>query len=140
MKAYQEFLSEREIFILEHHPEMSYKAIGEELGIGPERVRQIKVAAARKVRQEKTREQAAERNKQSVTMTIRRKDLFIIVRGLEAHIHNMQRQRADQRIKNPEEKTDPDYNRTWELVDLFRDILIEKRPMDDLIAEENINT
>ena len=52
MREYIEFLSDREIFVLQHHPAMSYKVIGEEWGVSPERVRQIKVYAQRKVRAE----------------------------------------------------------------------------------------
>lgn len=43
-------LTERERYVLEHRPGMTYKAIGLELGISPERVRQIKVEAERKLR------------------------------------------------------------------------------------------
>ena len=43
-------LTERERYVLERRPEMTYKAIGLELGISPERVRQIKVEAERKLR------------------------------------------------------------------------------------------
>lgn len=134
MKEYKDFLSDREIFVVEHHPEMSYRAIGEELGIGQERVRQIKVAAWRKIREEKKQEQAAERNKQTVTLNIRRKDLFIIARGLDAHIHNMQRVKVDQRLKDTEEKVDPDYTRAWELLELFRAVLLDRRSLSELLS------
>lgn len=43
-------LTDRELYVLEHRPGMTYKAIGLELGISPERVRQIKVEAERKLR------------------------------------------------------------------------------------------
>ncbi len=137
MKAYSEFLSEREIYILENHPAMSYRAIGEKFGIGQERVRQIKVAALRKVRQEKLREQAAERNKLPVTLNIRRKDLFIIIRSLDAHLRNIQQYRADQRLKDPEKKSDPDYDRAMELRDLFRKALGDEGVLDELMTESS---
>lgn len=135
MREYKDFLSEREIFILEHHPEMSYRAIGEQLGIGSERVRQIKVAALHKIKDEKRREQAAERNKLPVTLTIRRKDLFIIARGLDAHITNMRMVLADQRHKDKEAFTDTDYERACELrsqiYDALQDKALRDRPKGD---------
>lgn len=42
MKDLQEFLSERELFVIENHPAMSYGKIGEQLGITGNRVAQIK--------------------------------------------------------------------------------------------------
>lgn len=43
-------LTDRERYVLERRPSMTYKSIGIELGISPERVRQIKVEAERKLR------------------------------------------------------------------------------------------
>jgi len=53
MKDLHEFLSERELFVIENHPEMSYAKIGERFGITGNRVAQIKTMALRKIREEK---------------------------------------------------------------------------------------
>ncbi len=124
MRERDRYLSEREIFILDNHPAMSYRTIADELGIGAERVRQIKNAAERKVREAKRKEQAAERNKLSVTFTVRRKDLFIILRGLEQHRLTLLQGCADQRRKKEPGNEDPDFKRTEELIDIIRSYLI----------------
>ena len=66
MKDLQEFLSERELFVIENHPAMSYGKIGEQLGITGNRVAQIKTMALRKIREEKHREEAWKRGQQKV--------------------------------------------------------------------------
>ena len=55
MKKRTEFLTDREIFVLEHYPAMTYRAIGQELGISQERVRQLRVHAERRIREEALR-------------------------------------------------------------------------------------
>lgn len=52
MIPWKEFLTDREIFVLENWPAKTYKAIGQDLGVSPERVRQIRVKAERKIREE----------------------------------------------------------------------------------------
>ena len=56
MRGLKEILTERELYVLKNHPAMTYEAIGIELGISPERVRQLKVHAERMIREEKKRE------------------------------------------------------------------------------------
>lgn len=55
MRELTEFLTDREIFVLENWPARTYKAIGQDLGVSPERVRQIRVKAERKIREENRR-------------------------------------------------------------------------------------
>lgn len=38
MRERSEFLTDREIFVLDHHPIMSYRAISAEIGISRQRV------------------------------------------------------------------------------------------------------
>lgn len=123
MRERSEFLTDREIFVLDHHPAMSYKTIGEELGISQERVRQLKVYAERKIRDEKRREQAAARGQLPVTLTLRRKDLWVIIRGLQAHQANLLRPMADQRRNKENMEEDPDYQLAEKLVQNLREIL-----------------
>ena len=123
MREYSEFLTDREIFVLDHHPTMSYRAISEELGISPERVRQLKVYAERKIRDEKRREQAAARGQLPVTLTLRRKDLWVIIRGLEAHLAELLSPMADQRRKKENLEVDPDYHLAEVLIQDLREIL-----------------
>ena len=124
MREYNEFLTEREIFILKHHPAMTYKAIGIELGgISAARVRQLKAHSERLIRQEKSREQAEEREQTPVTFTLRRKDLWVIIRGLKTLQTNLLRPYADMRRKEENLEEDPDYQIAENLIQKLRDIL-----------------
>ncbi len=140
MRERDQYLSEREIFILENHPAMSYRAIGEVLGIGPERVRQIKIAALRKEREAKKKEQAAERNRCTITLKVTRKDLHIILRGLEEHEYNLVRFHADLRRKNTPENEDPDYQRTTELIRAVRGFLLSEEDGSELEIYPRLET
>ena len=123
MRERNEFLTEREIFVLDHHPAMSYKAIGEELGISQERVRQLKVYAERKIRDEKRREQAAARGQVPVTLTLHRKDLWVIIRGLQALQSVLLRPMIDQRRNKETLEEDPDYQLAEKLIQDLMEIL-----------------
>ena len=52
-------LTFQEMYVLENYPAKTYKVIAQELGVSPERVRQISVKAERKLR-EKEREKSSE--------------------------------------------------------------------------------
>lgn len=82
MRELKEFLNERELYVLKNHPTMTYKAIGIELGISPERVRQLKVHAERLIREEKRREITAVRGLEWVTITLQRRDVWLVIRAL----------------------------------------------------------
>ena len=121
MKEHSEFLTERELFILEHHSAMSYKAIGLYLGISRERARQLKVCAERKIREEKRREQAEAIGQIPVTLTLRRNQLWVLIRGLEAHQSNLLR--PDQRRNQANLEKDPDLELTKQLICTLTNIL-----------------
>ena len=121
MKRLTEFLSDREIYILQHHPSMSYQKIGIELGISQERVRQLKVSAERKIREEKRREQAAIRGLESITLTLQRRQLWLILRALNSLQDPILRKAADQRYKHQEE--DPDLKPLKELEKYIKELL-----------------
>lgn len=124
MREYSEFLTEREIFILEHHPAMTYKAIGQELGISSERVRQLKYHAERMIREEKRREQAAARGQLPIMVILRRKDLWIVIRALKNYSHHLVIKSADLRRKQePDLKEDPDIQIAENLIHSFLQIL-----------------
>lgn len=99
MRDYSEFLSDREIFVLQNHPVMSYKAIGEKLGVSPERVRQIKVGTYHKIRREKALDDAHARAAVPVLLSLRRKDINLILLALEELRRPVLTYRADQRRK-----------------------------------------
>lgn len=122
MRERSEFLTDREMFVLNHHPAMSYRAIGLELGISPERVRQIKAHAERRIREEERRELAEQRAQLPVTLTIRRADLTVIVRGLDSYRRDLLLVRANMRRKNPVD-IDPELHLTEKLIQEFREIL-----------------
>ncbi len=90
MKPLSEFLTDREIYILENHPQKTYQAIGEELGITNTRVRQIKVDAERKIREEKRREQVEEAGQIPVSLTLLRKELWVLYRALKEYHYQME--------------------------------------------------
>lgn len=115
MKELNEFLSEREIYVLENHPAKTYAAIAAELGVTQERVRQIKVAAERKVREEKWNEERDERGREPVSLNVTRSEVFLIQRALMSYQTFLLRTGpADQRRKNTE--ADPDLTRTMDLL------------------------
>ncbi len=59
-----------------------------------------------------------------MTFTVRRKDLFIILRGLEQHRFALLQGRADLRRKKEPGNEDPDYTRTEELIEIIRSHLM----------------
>ena len=103
MRALSEFLNERELYILEHYPAMTYKAIAAEMGVSTERVRQMRIHAERMIREEKRRDQARERAAQNVTITIQRRELWLLFRALDTY-------RVDILYRNKKGiEEDPDY-------------------------------
>ena len=100
MRDYSEFLTEREIFIIQNHPAMSYKAIAEKFGVSPERVRQIKAHAQRQIRAEHARDEAHARALEPVQLTLRRKDVHLILWALRELQRPILTFAADQRRKN----------------------------------------
>ena len=81
----QDYLSDRERYIVENHPQQTYAAIAAQFGICPERARQIKHAALRKIQEEKRRERILERGQELVTLTLPRHDVWLILRSLHAY-------------------------------------------------------
>jgi hypothetical protein len=100
MRDYSEFLTEREIFVLQNHPNRTYLDIGEELGISRERVRQIKAYAERKVRAERARDDNHARALEPVQLTLRRKDVQMLLWALKELRWPIMTYSADQRRKN----------------------------------------
>lgn len=103
MRDYSEFLSDREIFVLQNHPAMSYKAIGEKFGVSPERVRQIKVKAHHKICREMALYDAHASAEVPVLLSLRRKDINLILLALEELRRPVLTYRADQRRKKDSE-------------------------------------
>lgn len=116
MRDYSEFLNDREIFILQNHPAMSYAAIGDKLGVSPERVRQIKVKAHHKIRREKAQDDARARAEVPVLLSLRRKDINLILFALEELRRPVLTYCADQRRKKDSET------------------VVDLKTLDDLIA------
>ena len=115
MKELSEFLSEREIYVLENHPAKTYAVIAAEIGLTQERVRQIKIAAERKVREEKRKEEHDERGQEPVSLSVTRSEFSFIQRALMNYQTFLLRTGpADQRRKNTE--ADPDLTRTMDLI------------------------
>lgn len=115
-------LSEREKFIYENYPGMTYKAIAEKLGISPTRVGAIRRDAERKVRDMKLREQLREKNRQLVNIEIPRGMCFVIFRGLNALRREIpNRKGADMRMRSKEKIEDPDYELSKKVEALIQD-------------------
>lgn len=110
MRELHEFLTERELYVLETYPSKTYKAIAEDLGVTTERIRQIRIKAERKIREEKRRDLARERAAQPVTVTMQRRELWILLRALECY-------RVDILHRNKKSiPEDPDYARVETLI------------------------
>ena len=56
MIPWEEFLTDREIYVLQHWPFKTYEAIGQDFGVSAARVKKIRNDAERKIR-EKIREE-----------------------------------------------------------------------------------
>lgn len=125
MKDLQEFLSERELFVVENHPKMSYAKIGENLGVTGNRVAQIKTMALRKIREEKRREEAQKRGQLKVDYTLNRSECHLVIRALGNYAFYL----TQSNIKahnNPKYEPDPDIARCETLIELLRAALDEK--------------
>lgn len=103
-------LTEREKFVYENYPAMTYKAIAAELGISPSRIGQIKHKAERKIRDAKMREQIRERNKEIVRIELPRGMCFIIFRGLNVLREKItDKMGSNIRMHSKDDIEDPDY-------------------------------
>lgn len=106
MKKLDEFLSERELFVLRNHPQMTYAKIAERYGVTPERIRQIKTQAERKVRTEIRCQNASKRAEEEVFLTLKRREIWLIKRALDELDYKYISQRADMRRKKTEPHPD----------------------------------
>jgi len=119
MKDLQEFLSERELFVIENHPAMSYAKIGEQLGITGNRVAQIKTMALRKIREEKRREEAWKRGQQKVDHSLTRSQCYLVIRALGEYAVYLTPSNIRTRT-NPNYEPDPDIARCEALIESLR--------------------
>ena len=119
MKDLQEFLSERELFVIENHPAMSYAKIGEQLGITGNRVAQIKTMALRKIREEKRREEAWKRGQQKVDHSLTRSQCYLVIRALGEYAVYLTPSNIRTRT-NPNYEPDPDIARCEALIEARR--------------------
>jgi len=119
MKDLQEFLSERELFVIENHPAMSYAKIGEQLGITGNRVAQIKTMALRKIREEKRLEEAWKRGQQKVDYSLTRSQCYLVIRALGEYAVYLTPSNIRTRT-NPNYEPDPDIARCEALIESLR--------------------
>ena len=119
MKDLQEFLSERELFVIENLPAMSYAKIGEQLGITGNRVAQIKPMALRKIREEKRREEAWKRGQQKVDFALSRSQCYLVIRALREYAVYLTPSNIRVR-NNPNYEPDPDIARCEVLIESLR--------------------
>ena len=125
MKGLHEFLSEREIYIVENHPAMTYSRLAVELGITANRVAQIKTAAMRKIREEKNRETARARGRLKVDYSLTRSECHLITRALSNYALYLTPSNIRTRT-NPKYEPDPDITRCEALIESLRAALDEK--------------
>ena len=119
MKDLQEFLSERELFVIENHPAMSYAKIGEQLGITGNRVAQIKTMALRKICEEKRLEEAWKRGQQKVDYALTRSQCYLVIRALGEYAVYLTPSNIRAR-NNPKYEPDPDIARCEALIESLR--------------------
>ena len=129
MKELHEFLSERELFVIENHPAMSYANIGEQLGITGNRVAQIKTMALRKIREEKRREEAWKRGQQKVDYALTRSQCYLVIRALGEYVVYLTPSNIRTRT-NPNYEPDPDIARCEALIESLRAAL-DGKPNDN---------
>ena len=80
----------------------------------------IKVHALRLLREEKRREQAVEQGLLPVTITLQRKDLWVLIRGLQALWEQLLRQAKSDKQKQELIWKDPDYDQIQEIIQIFK--------------------
>ena len=114
----QDYLSDRERYIVENHPQQTYAAIAAQFGVCPERVRQIKHAALKKIKEEKRRERILARGQELVTLTLPRHAVWLILRSLYAY--QLKILHADMRRK--ERDPDPDEIPVKNLMELLNNL------------------
>lgn len=129
MKDLSAFLNEREIYILENYPQKTLKVLGEELGITNVRVKRIRDYAKRKIREQKRIEQEQEVEPVSLSRTLQRRDVWVLLRALEKYnecIYKEWHVDAD-----PERvKMEPDYMATQALIEELREALKQSLPRE----------
>lgn len=125
MKDLHEFLGEREIYIVENHPAMTYSKLAVELGVTANRVAQIKIAAMRKIREEKSREAARERGRLKVDYSLTRSECYLVIRALRNYALYLTPSNVRTRT-NPKYEPDPDIARCEALVSALQELLAEK--------------
>lgn len=109
MREREEYLSEREIYVLDNHPQMSYEKLGEVLGITGGRVRQIKHRAERLIREDKQRELIEARGEEVLQVSLKRNEVWLLNRSLNELAFKCVRHQADMRRKD--RTPDPDLER-----------------------------
>ena len=80
----------------------------------------IKAHALRLLREEKRREQAVEQGLLPVTITLQRKDLWVLIRGLQALWEQLLRQAKSDKQKQELIWKDPDYDQIQEIIQIFK--------------------
>lgn len=125
MRNIEEFLTDREIFILENHPGISYAKLGVALGITGNRVSQIKKTALRKIREEKKMEAARQKGQLKVRYELNRAECSLIIRALE-HYSSFLTPGNYKTRNNPNYEKDPDIARSDALVIRLRNALSEQ--------------
>ena len=78
---------------------MSYEAIGKILGVTRERIRQLKAHAERRIREERKRDEYHAQAQEPVLLSIRRKDIHLILWALTELRSPVLTYRVDQRRK-----------------------------------------
>lgn len=136
MKELSAFLSEREIYILEHYPQKTFKALGEELGISNVRVKKIRDCAKRKIRQQKRIEQEQEVMPVLLSHTLQRRDAWVLLRALE-HYNGCLYEEWHSDADPERVKMEPDYQATKTLIEVFREAL--RQETYDAQAEDRIS-
>lgn len=127
MKDLSAFLNEREIYILQNYPQKTFKVLGEELGITNVRVKRIRDYAKRKIREQKRIEQEQEVEPVSLSRTLQRRDVWVLLRALEKYNECIYKEwHVD---VDPERvKMEPDYMATKALIEELREVLKNESP------------
>lgn len=115
-----DYLNERERFVIINHPAMSYSQIAAHFAVSPERIRQVKVAALRKIKDHNLQERMMERGRERVEVSLLRSDVWLMIRALEKYQLNLVRNHADMRRKTIE--TDPDEEPVMRLIDTLNQL------------------
>lgn len=110
----EKLLNENELFVYQNYKAMKYKQMAEALGCSTSRIGQYKSQAFRKIKEYKRKVINAEWNQQEETITLKKKELFMVRNALHHYYCDL----LNSNLKNKKSLKDADDPE----IELYKDI------------------